>query len=248
MSNQEFRNLFDGLVRATDEYTKLIPVLTETVVPGLSNPNALLDVGAGPGLITEPLATYFEEVTIIEPDPVYCLNALEKLLSQSKLVTAFNGTWDDVFLGSRLYDLIVCSHVLYFVEAPKWGHFIEKMISYLAPGGRLAVILVTREDNSNATIRQYLNIQKVGTYPFSAAVVEYLRGQGHKFDVLTFEANISGETPQKLLDTLALFPIMQYDTGSKEKQRLAMVQDQFNVGDLYQMPYAVDVVTVKAPR
>lgn len=248
MSSNEFRNLFDSLVSATDEYTKLIPMLKETVVPALSNTEALLDVGAGPGLITEPLSTHFGEITIIEPDSIYCLNATEKALSQGKLVTAFNGSWDDVSLGKRRYDLVVCSHVLYFVETFEWGRFIDKMISYLAPGGRLAVILVARDDNSNAVIRQSLNIQEVGSYPFSTAVVEYLRGQEHKFDVLSFEASISADTPQKLLDIMALFPILQYDTKSTEAQRLAMINEHFNVGESYQMPYAVDVVTVKAPR
>lgn len=36
MTDNEFRDVFGSLVRATDEYTKLIPVMREKVVPTLS--------------------------------------------------------------------------------------------------------------------------------------------------------------------------------------------------------------------
>ena len=246
MSPAEFRSMFDGLVRATDEYTKLIPVLEETVLPTLSNSDTLLDVGAGPGLLAVPLSSHFSEISLIEPDSVYCLQAVEKLLAKGKLVTAYNGIWDTAQLANRAYDLIVCSHVLYFVEPTDWHHFINKMLAHQAPGGRLVIILVAREDKSNATIQDYLSIDEVGSFPFSTAAIEYLREQGHRFDLLTFEASISAETPERLLETLALFPVMQYDTASTEAQRLDLIRTHFKVGDIYEMPYAVDVINVRA--
>ena len=218
MSGSEFRELFDGLVSATDEYAKLIPVLKETVVPALSNAQALLDVGAGPGLLTVPLSADFGEITIVEPDPVYCLQATEKVLTQGKLVTAYNGMWDEVSLGNRFYDLIV----------------------------RLAVILVANADESKAIVRQALHIEEVGSYPFSNAVVDFLESKDYRFDVLTLEASIAAETPQELLGVLALFPIMQYDTKSTEPERMAMVREHFGAGAFFQMPYDVDLVTVTA--
>jgi trans-aconitate methyltransferase len=247
MSDSEFRDVFVSLVRATDEYTKLVPVMREEIVPTLPRTEALLDVGAGPGLIAGPLSADFGEVTIIEPDPVYCLESAEKILAQGKLMTAFNGSWEAAPLGKRAFDLVVCSHVLYFVEPAKWSRFIDKMMSHLRQGGQLAVILVARDDDSNALIRQSLDIQEVGSYPFSAAVVEYFESQGYNFDVLTFEANISAETPQQLLDIMALFPILQYDTKGTDAQRLEMIQRHFSNGEAYRMPYAVDIVTASAP-
>lgn len=246
MNDNEFRNAFSSLVQATDEYTRLIPVIGEEVVPTLSKTDALLDVGSGPGLITGPLSAYFGEVTIIEPDPIYCLQAAEKILDQGKLVTAYNGFWEDAPLGDRTFDLAICSHVLYFVELEKWGHFIDKIMSHLRPGGRLAMILVTRDDNSNAIIRRALDIREVGSYPFSTAVVEYLASQGYDIDLLSFEANITAETPQELLGILTLFPIMQYDTKSTESQQLEMIQRHFSKGEGYRLPYIVDIVTTSA--
>ena len=56
MSGSEFRSVFDLLVSTTDEYSKLLPLMEESVLPRLSKTEALLDVGAGPGLITSPLS------------------------------------------------------------------------------------------------------------------------------------------------------------------------------------------------
>lgn len=248
MTDSEFRNAFESLVRATDEYTKLISIMSEKVVPSLPRTETLLDVGAGPALLTEPLSAYFGEITVIEPDPIYCLKAAEKTLSQGKLVTAFNGFWDAAPLGKRTFDLVVCSHVLYFVEPAHWSPFIDKMLSHLGPDGRLALILVARDDDTNAIIRQALDIQEVDSYPFSAAATEYFESQGCHYDVLTFEANILAETPQELLGILSLFPILQYDTKGTDAQRLEMIRRHFSAGEAYRMPYAVDIVIAEAPE
>ena len=52
MSDSEFRSVFNLLVSTTDEYSMLLPLFEESVLPRLSKTEALLDVGAGPGLIT----------------------------------------------------------------------------------------------------------------------------------------------------------------------------------------------------
>jgi 2-polyprenyl-3-methyl-5-hydroxy-6-metoxy-1,4-benzoquinol methylase len=112
MSASESRSLFDLLISTTDEYSKLLPLFEGSVLPLLRRTDGLLDVGAGPGMITSPLSTHFDHIGIIEPDPVYCLEAVKKALAPRKLVTAFNGAWESAHLGDQRYDLIVCAHVL----------------------------------------------------------------------------------------------------------------------------------------
>ena len=55
------------------------------------------------------------------------------------------------------------------------------------------------------------------------------------------------ETADKLLEVLALFPMMQYDKGSTKEQRLAMIEAHFKADGHYRMPYTVDVLIVEAP-
>jgi ubiquinone/menaquinone biosynthesis C-methylase UbiE len=247
MSASEFRSLFNLLISTTDEYSKLLPLLEGSVLPLLRRTDGLLDVGAGPGMITSPLSTHFDHISIIEPDPVYCLEAVKKVLAPDKLVTAYNGAWESAQLGDQRYDLIVCAHVLYFVAPEDWDGFIQKMIPYLAPGGRVAVILVAKGDDSSELIRRALGIEEPGSYPFSAAAIEALQAGNYAFEVLPFEAGITAETAEKLLDVMALFPIMQYDTSSTRDQRLALIHDHFAEDGRFQMPYTVDVILAEAP-
>jgi hypothetical protein len=122
------------------------------------------------------------------------------------------------------------------------------MTPYLAPGGRVAIILVAKGDDSSELIRRSLGIEEPGSYPFSAAAIETLGAGNHAFEVLSFEAGITAETAEKLLDVMALFPIMQYDTSSTKEQRLALIHDHFAEDGRYRMPYTVDVILVEAPQ
>jgi hypothetical protein len=247
MSDAEFRDVFNLLVSTTDEYSHLLPLFEKSVLPRLSKTAGLLDVGAGPGLITLPLSTHFDHVGIVEPDPVYCMEAVNKVLGSGKLVTAFNGTWEAAQFGNHQYDLIICAHVFYFVAPERWDDFIQKMVPHIASGGRMAIVLVTNGDDASELIRHSLGIEEVGAYPFSAAVIENVRAHNYAFEVLPFEANITVKTAEKLLEVMALFPIMQYDKGSTKEQRLALIEEHFKGDGQYRMPYTVDAIIVEAP-
>ena len=246
MSDSDFRDVFNLLVSTTDEYTHLLPLL-ESILPRLSRTDALLDVGAGPALFSAPLSTHFDHIGIVEPDPVYCLEAVQKILPMGKLVTAYNGVWEAARFREQQFDLIICAHVLYFVAPETWDAFIQKMVRHLAPGGRMAIALVAKGDDASEVIRRTLGIEVPGSHPFSAAAIECLQAHNDAFEVRSFEAGITAETADKLLEVLALFPIMRYDKGSTKEQRLAMIEAHFKGDGHYRMPYTVDVLIVEAP-
>ena len=247
MSDSEFRDVYNLLVSTTDEYSHLLPLLEGPVLSRLSRTDALLDVGAGPGIFT-PLSSHFEHIGIVEPDPVYCLEAVQKVLSMGKLVTAYNGLWEAAQFGEQQFDLILCAHVLYFVAPENWDGFIQKMVPHIAPGGRMAIVLVAKGDEASELIRRTLDIGELGSHPFSAAVIEHLQAHNYAYEVLSFEAGITTETAEKLLEVMTLFPIMQYDKGSTPEQRLALIERHFKGDGQYRMPYTVDAVVVQAPE
>lgn len=59
------------------------------------------------------------------------------------------------------------------------------------------------------------------------------------------EAGITPEITDKLLEVIALFPIMQYDKRSSEAQHLRLIKKHFKGEMKYRMPYTVDVITVE---
>lgn len=247
MGQYEYRNPFEHLVSVTDEYSKLVPLFEESVIPLLSATEALLDVGAGPGLVATPLSAHFERVGIVEPDTDYCLETVNKILSAGKLVTAFNGLWEAAQLGDLQFDLIICSHVLYFVDRDKWDGFLQKMVRHIRPGGRMAIVLTAKGDQVSEIVRRSLGIENVGAYPFSAGVIEFARKHGHSYEVVSMEATITTKMAGELEEMLTLFPIMHYDNGSTKKQRLEMIQNNFQEAGNYRLPYTVDIVSIEAP-
>jgi ubiquinone/menaquinone biosynthesis C-methylase UbiE len=247
MSGSEFRDVFNLLVSTTDEYSHLLPLLEGSVLPRLSRTGALLDVGAGPGLITSPLSKHFDHIGLVEPDPVYCLEAVQKVLSTGNLVTAYNGMWEAAQFGDQQFDLIICAHVLYFVAPENWDDFIQKMVPHIAPGGRMAIVLVAKGDNVTELICRTLGIEELGSHPFSIAAIERVQAQNYAYEVLPFEASLTTETAEKLLQVMALFPVMQYDKGSTTEQRLALIEEHFKGDGQYRLPYTVDAVIVEAP-
>jgi hypothetical protein len=96
-----------------------------------------LDIGAGGGDLTIPISQSFAETTVVEPDGDQA-NFLRRRCPGFKV---YNDFWQKVDLGSRRYDFILCSHVLYYIGEGDWLTTIDKMYVHLEAGGRIAIVL-----------------------------------------------------------------------------------------------------------
>jgi SAM-dependent methyltransferase len=90
----------------------------EVLEPYLSPRKTLIDVGAGTGRHTSPLADRLEWVTAVEPS-----EGMRSQISPRDNITVVASTWEDAEVAPA--DLVICSHVLYGVAEPV--PFIEKM-------------------------------------------------------------------------------------------------------------------------
>jgi hypothetical protein len=96
-----------------------------------------LDIGAGGGDLTIPTSQSFAHTTVVEPNE-------EQASFLSRRCPDFevhNDLWRNVDLGSRRYDFILCSHVLYYIGWSDWLSTIQKMYTHLEAGGRIAIVL-----------------------------------------------------------------------------------------------------------
>ena len=86
--------------------------------PWLRPSATVLDVGAGTGRHTNPLAGRVEWVTAVEPS-----QAMRQYIEPAGNVTVIGSTWQDAEPAAA--DLVICCHVLYPIAEPV--PFIEKL-------------------------------------------------------------------------------------------------------------------------
>lgn len=114
-------------------------ILTKKLVQLLAGKNVskALDVGPGPGLITEPVYKRCQELTLIEPLAEYTQVLQEKFPSSTILTQSFLD-----FSTDEKFDIILCSHVLYYFNGPSLKLALDKLINLLSTSGILIIILL----------------------------------------------------------------------------------------------------------
>jgi len=90
----------------------------EVLQPYLRPNKTLIDVGAGTGRHTTPLAEKLEWVTAVEPS-----EGMRSHIPQRDNITIVASTWEDAEVAPA--DFVICSHVMYGVAEPV--PFVEKM-------------------------------------------------------------------------------------------------------------------------
>ncbi|MHB8164255.1 MAG: class I SAM-dependent methyltransferase [Methanoregula sp.] len=107
------------------------------VIETLPRRERFLDIGAGGGHLTIPIARQFEMTTIVEPNP----RQAEIFQRRCPDFRICNEYWKDIDLGDERFDLILCSHVLYYIPEGSWMQTVEKMYRHLSPGGCLIIVM-----------------------------------------------------------------------------------------------------------
>ena len=132
----EYQRQLDLFIRcSTEKGIELVKI--GEIIAGLPHRRCFLDIGAGGGGLTIPISQSFNEVTVVEPNQKQA-SFLKRRCPHFKI---YNDFWEKANLGSKLYNFILCSHVLYYIEDGHWLTTIEKMYAHLEDGGRIAIVL-----------------------------------------------------------------------------------------------------------
>jgi SAM-dependent methyltransferase len=102
--------------------------------PYLSPRKTLIDVGAGTGRHTAPLAQRLEWVTAVEPS-----EGMRSHIPPRHNITVIASSWEDAEVAPA--DLVICSHVLYGVAEP------VPFVAKLEAAARERVFIMLRETN-----------------------------------------------------------------------------------------------------
>jgi len=130
-----YHDAFAVFLRCTDQKTNARRWLDD-LVDQLPKRRVLVDAGAGNGLVTAWLLDRFQRTIAIEPNP--SLNAdLRSACPSAEIL----GVPILQAAPGEVADLVLCSHVLYYIPQNEWQAHVRHMASWLAPGGALVIVL-----------------------------------------------------------------------------------------------------------
>jgi trans-aconitate methyltransferase len=131
----EYTKAFHLFLSHTDQKEKTMEWL-DREVEALPQRRIAIDAGAGTGKLTKWLAGRFARVIGVEPNP--------SLADEFRTACPMAILIPETILAAKpqvVADFILCSHVFYYIPRTEWEETIRQLISWLAPGGLLAIAI-----------------------------------------------------------------------------------------------------------
>jgi trans-aconitate methyltransferase len=145
----EYHQAFKAFLVHTDQKEKALGWLSDEVAK-LRNRNVMIDAGAGNGKLTTWFIPRFQQIVAIEPNP-----SLEAALRESCPTIRVLPTTITAAIPSVEADFVLCSHVFYYIPRSEWEANVERIISWLAPGGVLAIALQNPETDCMHMLKHF---------------------------------------------------------------------------------------------
>lgn len=123
----------------------------QQVVDRLPARNVFIDAGAGNGEVTRNFADAFERTIAIEPN-MYLLKQLQQAVPAAEAIGQPIMTAEPAAQG----DLVLCSHMFYYVPAEDWLAHLERLVSWMSPTGVTIVVLQHRESGCMNMVHHFL--------------------------------------------------------------------------------------------
>lgn len=135
----EYHRAFEIFLSHTDQKLKAQQWLND-LVDRLPRRDIFIDAGAGNGKVTAWFTERFGRTIAIEPNP----SLRGELLRDCPGAEVVAERILDAKV-SAAGDLILCSHVFYYINAMEWMATLEQLVSWLSSGGVL-VLVVQNQD------------------------------------------------------------------------------------------------------
>jgi SAM-dependent methyltransferase len=168
-----YHDAFQVFLNYTDQKVNARHALDD-LVRGLPARRVFLDAGAGNGQVTAWLLDQFERTIAIEPNPSLCAE-LRRACPRALVLPVNILDAEPAAMG----DLVLCSHVLYYIDRSQWKANVARMASWLAPEGALVIVLQNHETDCmrmlDVFLGQHFNLQ--------AFAEEFDREHGQRFRV-----------------------------------------------------------------
>ncbi len=146
----EYEQAFQTFLDHTDQKDAARAWLAPRVVR-LPDKRLLVDAGAGEGKLTAWFCGEFARTIAIEPSE-YLRAKLQKNCPGAEIV---GGSILQAAVVDRAADLVLCSHVLYYIPVERWMEHAEKLAGWIADDGVLVVLLQNRHSDCSRMVAHF---------------------------------------------------------------------------------------------
>lgn len=133
----DYAGVENRLDSSTNHIEMLCEYIRQNIFPYIDKGN-FLDVGAGPGFVTQEFVEAFDWTIALDPNPCYAKN----YRNLSNNYGEFKNQNFEFAAFDRRFDFILCSHVLYHIPQRNWKKFVQKMRHLLTKNGRALVVII----------------------------------------------------------------------------------------------------------
>jgi precorrin-6B methylase 2 len=180
--SSEYERAFGVFLAHTDQKDKARAWLDQAV-GRLPQRRVFIDAGAGNGKVTAWYTGQFQRTIAIEPNP-HLRRQLEKACPAATVLPA------TILEAGRTAaaDLVLASHVMYYIPGEAWLENLSRLASFLAPAGVLVVVL-QNGDTDCMRLLEHFHARRFDLRPLGEA---FEREHGGAFDwrLETVEAHV----------------------------------------------------------
>jgi trans-aconitate methyltransferase len=172
---EDYKKAFQVFLDHTDQKRNAKRWLKQ-VVDELPQRKVFIDAGAGNGEITRLLAGSFERTIAIEPNA--------HLLNQLRRGIPFAETLGEPIMSAEPAakgDLVLSSHTFYYIDAAHWLDNLERLVSWMSPGGVTIVVLQNRETGCMNMVNRFFGHR----FELAQLADAFRTKHGDRYDVVT---------------------------------------------------------------
>jgi len=214
LSPEEYATAFRLMTATATHPQNISRVVRERLLPQLRDEPTLLDAGAGSGDVAEHLAPFFSSLTLLEPNTNQIAGFRhDKAIVLNESLQTFEST--------EQFDLVVLSHVLYHVPPAEWPSLIERLMTFVRPGGYALIVMAAARGPEYELCHSFADTLTGD----SAQLVAVLRATNYDHDVLATMSGFSTKTLDEM-ETICRFLVLETCYTAEQLEKLDTAQSQ----------------------
>ncbi len=172
---QAYKDAFRTFLLHTDQ-KRNAKVRLQGLIETLPERGVFIDAGAGNGEVTQWFAPAFRRTIAVEPN--------DHLRAELQLALPGAEVIDLPILKAQPCeqgDLVLCSHTFYYIPADQWLAHLERLVSWMSPGGLTVVVLQHRESGCMNMVHHFFGHR----FELRRTAEEFQAKHGDQYDVGT---------------------------------------------------------------